>query len=83
MELLDPPPVLPTTNPSGPHLLAIARFYEAMNIGTMRTLVARWDQNYALLDTKLDLMTGGDFRSDDVIRGHGAVYGWIQGRGLE
>ena len=82
MECLDPPPVLPTTAPSGPHLLAIARFYEAMNIAVMRTLVARWDSR-GLIDTKLDLMTGEDYLHDDVVRGHDAVYGWIQGRGLE
>ena len=35
------------------------------------------------IDTKLDLKTGRDFRADDPIRGRDAIYGWIQGRGLE
>ena len=29
------------------------------------------------------LITGEDFAQDDPIRGRGAIYGWIQGRGLE
>ncbi len=40
-------------------------------------------EDYPFVDTKLDLKTGRDFRADDPIRGRDAIYGWIQGRGLE
>ena len=40
-------------------------------------------EDYPFVDTKLDLKTGRDFRTDDPIRGRDAIYGWIQGRGLE
>ncbi|MCX7803749.1 MAG: AGE family epimerase/isomerase [Planctomycetota bacterium] len=41
------------------------------------------DPGYGFIDTKLSLVTGRDFDAGDPVRGRGAIYGWIQGRGLE
>lgn len=50
----------------------------------MAEIVARSERSGGQrIDTKLDLITGRDFDRHDPIRGQGAVYGWIQGRGLE
>ena len=59
--------------------------YEAICTTVMRAIVERYEStaDYPFVDTKLNLITGADFADDDPIRGKGAIYGWIQGRGLE
>ncbi|MDP6777092.1 MAG: AGE family epimerase/isomerase [Candidatus Latescibacteria bacterium] len=59
--------------------------YRAMLMSVMAAMADRYDRapDYPFIDTKLDLITGEDFPADDPIRGRNAVYGWIQGRGLE
>jgi hypothetical protein len=81
---LAPAAVLPVA-PQPAHLLAVKRYYEDMLVAVMRTLAERWSPEYPFVDTKLDLgsATAADFKRTDPIRGHGAVYSWIQGRGLE
>jgi len=62
-----------------------AQDYEAIAVEMMRAIVQRYQRtpDYPFIDTKLDLITGRDFNSGDSIRGREAIYGWIQGRGLE
>lgn len=50
---------------------------------SLGAILTRQDDAYGWLDTKIDLRTGRDAPSDDPLRGRGAVYGWVQGRGLE
>ena len=59
--------------------------YRAMLLAVMAAIADRYDRNpdYPFIDTKLDLITGEDFAADDPLKGPNAVYGWIQGRGLE
>ena len=59
--------------------------FRAMLLAVMAAIADRYDRapGYPFIDTKLDLITGKDFSSDDPVRGPNAVYGWIQGRGLE
>lgn len=66
-------------------LAAAAEDYGAICMTTMREIVERYERtsNYPFVDTKLSLITGDDFADADPIRGKGAIYGWIQGRGLE
>ena len=66
-------------------LQAAASDYEAICITTMKAIVERYESTagYPFVDTKLNLISGRDFADDDPIRGKGAIYGWIQGRGLE
>lgn len=66
-------------------LRAILPDYEAMLISIMAAIADRYDRapDYPFIDTKLDLITGSDFPADDPVRGPNAIYGWIQGRGLE
>jgi hypothetical protein len=72
-------------DPSREDLKAIVSDYEVMLVEVMREIADRYDRSpdYPFVDTKLDLITGEDFRVDDPIRGRDAIYGWIQGRGLE
>ncbi|MFT5377084.1 MAG: mannose/cellobiose epimerase-like protein (N-acyl-D-glucosamine 2-epimerase family) [Candidatus Latescibacterota bacterium] len=62
-----------------------AQDYEAIAVVMMRAIVQRYQRtpDYPFIDTKLDLITGRDFDDGDSIRGKEAIYGWIQGRGLE
>ncbi len=62
-----------------------AEDYEAIAVEVMRAIVGRYQRtpDYPFIDTKLDLITGQDFAAADPIRGKEAIYGWIQGRGLE
>ncbi len=64
---------------------AVASDYEAICIMAISAIVERYQATaaYPYVDTKLNLITGQDFADDDPIRGKGAIYGWIQGRGLE
>ena len=59
--------------------------YRAMLLAVMAAIADRYDRapGHPFIDTKLDLITGEDFPPDDPVRGPNAVYGWIQGRGLE
>jgi hypothetical protein len=61
----------------------VGQDYEQMLVSVMQMLVDRFDPSYPFVNTKLSMLTGFDFSVDDAIRGHDAVYGWIQGRGLE
>lgn len=66
-------------------LQSAATDYEAITVEMMRAIVERYQRtpDYPFIDTKLDLITGEDFAADDPIRCREAIYGWIQGRGLE
>ena len=66
-------------------LKSVASDYEAICLSTMQVIVERYESTagYPFIDTKLNLITGEDFDDDDPVRGKGAIYGWIQGRGLE
>ena len=66
-------------------LLRAAGDYEAVALESMAEIVRRYRRtpSYPFIDTKLNLITGEDFAAGDPIRGREAVYGWIQGRGLE
>ncbi len=59
--------------------------YRAMLLAVMAAIADRYERapDYPFIDTKLDLITGEDFPRGDPVRGANAVYGWIQGRGLE
>ncbi|MCE2438301.1 MAG: hypothetical protein J4F39_02630 [Candidatus Latescibacteria bacterium] len=59
--------------------------YRAMLLAAMAAIADRYERtpDYPFIDTKLDLITGEDFAEDDPLKGPNAVYGWIQGRGLE
>lgn len=67
------------------NLKEVARDYEAICITSMRAIVERYESTpgYPYVDTKINLITGNDFDDGDPIRGKGAIYGWIQGRGVE
>ncbi len=73
------------SDPTRDDLRHIANDYRTIVVEVMRAIVERYQRtpNYPFIDTKLSLITGRDFDDDDPIRGRGAVYGWIQGRGLE
>ncbi len=66
-------------------LQELAPDYEAMLLSIMTVLADRYEKttDYPFIDTKLDLLTGKDFSTDDLVRGRPTIYGWIQGRGLE
>lgn len=72
-------------NPSVVDLRSAAEDYEAIAVTMMEAILDRYDRSpdYPFIDTKLDLITGEGFPEDDPIRGRNAIYGWIQGRGLE
>ena len=59
--------------------------YRAICLTVLEAMLERFERrpDYPFVDTKLDLTSGSDFPDDDPIRGLDAVYGWIQGRGLE
>ena len=71
--------------PRAEHLKAAASDYQAVAITAMREIAQRYQQtpDYPFIDTKLSLITGENFPASDPIRGPQAIYGWIQGRGLE
>ena len=76
--------LLPTA-PSLADLQAACVDYQAICLANIAAVVDRCEQHtdYPFIDTKLDLTTGRDFPAADPIRGRDAIYGWIQGRGLE
>ena len=63
----------------------VAPFYRKWFTDVVTWIVARharqWDSGF--LDTKYDVIRRRDFPSADPFRGTQAVFGWIQGRGLE
>ncbi len=71
--------------PTKDDLRRAASDYRTMIVQVMRALVERYQRtpDYPFIDTKLNLITGRDFNEGDPIRGRNAVYGWIQGRGVE
>jgi hypothetical protein len=71
--------------PTGAQLQAAAQDYGAIARSMMEAIVERSEgaPDYPFVETKLDLITGRNFPERDPIRGRGAIYGWIQGRGLE
>ena len=76
------------TLPAEPSLAQLKRAtddYQAICLTVLEVMLQRFERrpDYPFIDTKLDLSTGRDFPDDDPIRGLDAVYGWIQGRGLE
>ena len=73
------------TEPTLVDLRAAVSDYEAICLANIAAVVDRFETHadYPFVDTKLDLQTGRDFPADDPIRGYAAIYGWIQGRGLE
>jgi hypothetical protein len=72
-----------TENASYDDVIAVGQDYEQMLVTVMQALCDRFDPSYPFVNTKLSLLTGKDFGEHDPIRGRNAVYGWIQGRGLE
>ena len=77
--------VLLPEEPGRDDLRRAAVDYEAMLVRVMEAIADRYERtpDYPFIDTKLDLITGEDFPVGDPVRGTSAVYGWIQGRGLE
>ncbi len=77
--------VLLPEHPSIDTVRSVLPDYRVMLIAVMAAIADRYEHtpDYPFIDTKLDLITGEDFAADDPVRGPGAVYGWIQGRGLE
>lgn len=78
------PPELPT-HPDLATVCGVAPFYEQWLPAVIEWIVARYeaDPGYRFLDTKYDVQGRRDFDADDPFRGKSAVFGWIQGRGLE
>jgi len=75
--------------PTLDEIRAVARDYEIMLVSILGALLDRYERNpaYPFIDTKLNILTGKDHPephdpSTD-IRGKSAIYGTIQGRGLE
>ena len=66
--------------------MSYAQKIEALIQNSMDAILHRYqsDPAYPFIDTKLDLMTGKDFSSDDAwYKQKEVVYCWIQGRGME
>ena len=74
-----------SASPTPDEFLGIVADYRAMLLTVMQVIVERFERiaDYPWIDTKLSLITGEDYRDDDLVRGRDTVYGWIQGRGLE
>jgi hypothetical protein len=71
-------------SPSPDEIASVVADLETMLVTVMKAIADRTERSSEpFIDTKLDLLTGGDFPEDDPIRGRKAVYAWIQGRGLE
>tara|TARA_Y100000588_G_scaffold97414_1_gene105692 strand:+ start:23928 stop:25292 length:1365 start_codon:yes stop_codon:yes gene_type:complete len=71
-------------DPTVSDLRAAADDYEAIAVTMMEAILDRYERSDdPFIDTKLNLISGADFPDDDPIRGRNAIYGWIQGRGLE
>jgi hypothetical protein len=63
--------------------------YEVMLLSILDVILERFERNpgYRFIDTKVDILAGTDRREagdpERDFKGKGAIYGWIQGRGLE
>lgn len=71
--------------PTQAQLLEVVSDYKAIILNSLQFMVDRYNRNpdYQWIDTKISLITGKDFPTDDPLRGPDTVYGWIQGRALE
>ena len=72
-------------DPSLADLHSACADYRAICLANITAIAERCesDADYPFIDSKIDLKTGRNFPADDAIRGRTAIYGWIQGRGLE
>lgn len=63
----------------------ISLAYEQIILTVLDEILRRYeaDPDYPFINTKIDLISGEDFSSDDRIKGKNTVYSWIQSRGLE
>ena len=59
--------------------------YEKIVLSVLDEILRRYEANsdYPFIDTKLDLISGEDFATDDQIKGKNTIYSWIQSRGME
>lgn len=64
---------------------AAANDYKVMVLCVLEEILRRYERtpDYPFIDTKLSLLTGQDFPDSDPLRGKSAIFGWVQGRGLE
>ena len=69
----------------GQELESAKNSYRTMLASVLGSILDRYERNpdSRFIDTKLNLVTGQDFGTDDPIRGRNTIYPWIQGRGLE
>ena len=77
-----------TTLPDAPDPAAVAgavRDARVMVLSVLRMILDRHERrgDYPFIDTKLNVLRGGDLPADDPVGGRDRIYGWIQGRGLE
>ena len=77
-------PVLPI-GPDIDMFRSVRPFYRRWLTEVIEWIVRRYESrpDYRFLDTKHDVINRRDFDDDDEFRGPDAVFGWIQGRGLE
>ncbi len=75
--------------PTVEEILTVLPDYEVMLLSIIDAILERFERNpnYRFIDTKLSILTGRDHveppdRESD-FKGKSAIYGWIQGRGLE
>ncbi len=58
--------------------------YEKIIYSNFEYLIDRYfARKTSWIDTKFSMITGLDYPENDIVRGSGAIYLWIQGRGLE
>ena len=72
-----------------PAIKSVIKDYEVMTLTIVDNMLDRYERNpdYHFIDTKLSIITGDDFPegkdSEKDFKGRTAIFGWIQGRGLE
>ncbi|HYF48744.1 MAG TPA: AGE family epimerase/isomerase [Planctomycetota bacterium] len=77
------------TAPSLDAVRAAVPYWETMLVTILRTIVDRFERrpDYPFIDTKLSILNGKDFpeaaNPEWDFKSRAAVFGWIQGRGLE
>lgn len=71
--------------PAGAELSALVEPYQAMIVAQLRAIIDRTERSeyYPWIDTKIDLVTGGEMPRSHPLLGRDVVSGWVQGRGLE
>ena len=68
---------------------SVIKDYEVMTLTILDAILDRYERNpeYHFIDTKLSIITGDDLLeakdSEKDFKGKTAIFGWIQGRGLE